>query len=198
MEHRVIDATGKPCPIPVIEAKKALRSAATGESVRLLVDNDAARQNLQKMAEDLGCRFRHEPAAGGAALVTIVAGELKAEEPRRPAAVTGLVVAIGQECMGSGNDELGRMLMKSFVHSLTELATPPETVLLFNGGVFLATQGAGTLDDLRLLAKKGCTVSTCGACLNFHGLTDKLAVGGITNMLAIAETLASAGKTIGV
>ncbi len=189
----VINMVGQPCPLPVIEAKKALRTAGAGESVSILVDNDLARQNLQKMAEGLGCQFAYETTAEGHILVTATPGAvcrpLAAETPE-------LVVAIGRETMGSGDDDLGRTLMKSFIYALTELDTPPVHLLFFNGGVRLTTEGAATVDDLAALAAKGTAVSSCGACLNFYGLTEKLKVGSVTNMYAIVSAMGQAQKLI--
>ena len=88
--------------------------------------------------------------------------------------------------------------MKSFIQSLTELETPPEYVFFFNGGAFLTTEGSACLDDLKVLSDKGAVVATCGACLNFYKLVDKLKVGAPTNMLAIASTMAQAAKVINV
>ncbi len=189
----ILDLRGKPCPIPVIEAKKALRAAAPGGIVRILVDNDAARRNLAKMAEGLGHGFRHEPGPEGGILATLTAG---AAAGPGGAGGPGLVVAIGGEAMGAGNDDLGRVLMKSFIYSLTELEPPPERLLFFNGGVKLTTEGSNALADLETLANKGAAIDSCGACLDFHGLTGKLKVGGVTNMFAIAGAMAKAGRLI--
>jgi len=189
-----LDMTGKPCPIPVIEAKKALRSTEAGDSVSVLVDNDIARQNLQKMAEGLGYAFKFEASGEKNILTTITVQEecrLMTDEDQ-----AGLVVAIGREVMGGGSDELGLTLMKSFIYSLTELDTPPEHLLFFNSGVKLVIEGATTLDDLNALAAKGVIINSCGACLNYFGLTEKVKVGGVTNMYAIAGTMAQAKKLI--
>ncbi len=45
-----IDARGKACPLPVIEAKRALEEAPGGSRIEVLVDNEIAVQNLCKMA----------------------------------------------------------------------------------------------------------------------------------------------------
>jgi selenium metabolism protein YedF len=205
-----IDALGKPCPIPVIEAKKALRKAAAGEVVKILVDNDISRQNLEKMAKGLGCPSSFEKQADGNILVSItnspVAGKLPAVSglpsvsglPAVSAAGenNGLVVAIGKNTMGQGDDDLGAILIKAFVYSLTELDTPPETLLFFNSGVKLSTEGSNVIADLKTLESKGTIVSSCGTCLDFYKLKDKLAVGNVTNMFAIASAMAEAGKVI--
>ena len=45
-----LDERGKQCPLPVIEAKKALEASAPEEKVEVVVDNEIAVQNLSKMA----------------------------------------------------------------------------------------------------------------------------------------------------
>jgi selenium metabolism protein YedF len=189
----IINVTGKPCPIPVIEAKKALRGAAAGSSIRLLVDNDVARQNLEKMAKGMGCECGHEAREDGTILVTISAS---ARPAKNGSAGENLVVAIGKNAMGTGSDELGAILIKAFIYSLTELDTPPEAMLFFNSGVRLTTEGSNVLGDLKTLEEKGVIISSCGTCLDFYKLKEKLAIGNVTNMYAIASAMGSAGKLI--
>lgn len=189
----ILNMAGQPCPIPVIEAKKALKAARPGDTVSILVDNDIARQNLQKMAQGLGHGFSHENRNDGTILACLtISDDCRILEDD----AAGLAVAIGRDCMGGASEELGKSLMKSFIFSLTELDTPPEYILLYNGGVLLSTEGAATLDDLAALAEKGSQISSCGACLNYYQLTDKLAVGQVTNMYAIVSTMAQARKLI--
>jgi selenium metabolism protein YedF len=198
----IINVLGKPCPIPVIEAKKALRKAAPGETVGVLVDNDISRQNLEKMAKGLGCPSAFEVQGDGNILVTITAAARATAdaEPAAPPAADfggrGLVVAIGKHTMGLGDDELGASLIKGFIYSLTELDTPPETLLFFNSGVRLTTEGSNAIGDLKTLEAKGTIIASCGTCLDFYKLKDKLAVGSVTNMYAIASAMAEAAKVI--
>lgn len=189
----ILDMRGKPCPIPVIEAKKLLSAAAPGTEVVVLVDNDIARQNLQKLAVGQGHGFRHEATPEGHILVTIAVQEAANSAAD---AGTGFVVAIGAGGMGRGSDELGAVLMKSFIYSLTELDTPPEHLLFYNGGVHLTCEDSAALDDLRALAAKGVCIDSCGACLNYYGKTEKICVGGITNMFAILSAMARAKRLI--
>ncbi|GHT65063.1 sulfurtransferase-like selenium metabolism protein YedF [Spirochaetia bacterium] len=189
----IINVLGKPCPIPVIEAKKALRKTQAGEKVQVLVDNDISRQNLEKMAGGLGCPFAFEKQGDGNILVTITAA---AASSGSGSGSQSLVVAIGQNTMGAGNDDLGGILIKGFIYSLTELDTPPETMLFFNSGVKLTTEGSNVIPDLKKLESKGTIISSCGTCLDFYQLKEKLAVGNVTNMYAIASAMGDAGKLI--
>ncbi|MDR2535964.1 MAG: sulfurtransferase-like selenium metabolism protein YedF [Treponema sp.] len=188
-----INALGKPCPIPVIEAKKALRKTPDGEQVNILVDNDISRQNLEKMAQALGLPCSHEKQPDSSILVTITA-KTSASETGETGSV--LVVALGQNTMGQGNDDLGGILVKAFIYSLTELDKPPAAMLFFNSGVKLAVEGSNVIADLKTLEAKGTVISSCGTCLDFYNVKDKLAVGNVTNMYAIASAMADAGKLI--
>ena len=196
-----INAVGKPCPIPVIEAKKALRTCAAGEQVQILVDNDISRQNLAKMAAGMGFPCSHEPQADGNILVSITVEPAAAAKPAgaEPSGAAGggaFVAAIGRNVMGGGNDELGAVLIKAFIYSLTELDRPPEILLFFNSGDHLTTEGSNVLGDLKTLEAKGTVISSCGTCLDFYRLKEKLAVGNVTNMYAIASAMAEAGRLI--
>ena len=98
--------------------------------------------------------------------------------------------------MGRGSDELGKLLMKSFLFAVSQLPRLPRTVLFYTGGAKLTVEGSESLEDLRNMEAQGVEILTCGTCLNFYGLAEKLAVGGVTNMYAIVEALANAGKVI--
>ena len=197
----VLDERGKACPLPVVETKKALEAAASGETARVLVDNEIAVQNLRKLADHKGWSFCWEKRGGGdfQAWITREAGESlseekqrETEEPECPDCRTegirpGLTAVISSEAMGQGDDRLEKILMKSFLFALTQQDILPETVLLYNGGAFLSCEGSESLEDLKKLEELGVEILTCGTCLDFYGLKEKLAVGGISNMYEIVE-----------
>ena len=196
-----LDERGKACPLPVVETKKALEAVASGETARVLVDNEIAVQNLRKLADHKGWSFCWEKRGGGdfQAWITREAGESlseekqrETEEPECPDCRTegirpGLTAVISSEAMGQGDDRLGKILMKSFLFALTQQDILPETVLLYNGGAFLSCEGSESLEDLKKLEELGVEILTCGTCLDFYGLKEKLAVGGISNMYEIVE-----------
>ena len=200
---RWVDARGLACPLPVIEAKKALKELPEGETLRVLVDNETAVQNLTRLASGLGLAHASSRLEEGVWEVRMARGDqvAAAEAPGEPLSCgpgpAGPIVAvISSDVMGGGSDELGRALMKSFLFALTQLERGPDAVLLYNGGARLSTAGSPALEDLRALEEAGCRVRTCGTCLNYYGLTDQLAVGEVTNMYEIAETLAAAGRIL--
>ena len=103
---------------------------------------------------------------------------------------------MGSDRMGDGSDELGRILMKSFLFAVTQLDQLPDKMLFYNGGAKLTIEGSECLEDLKTLAEQGVEILTCGTCLDYHGIKDKLAVGGVTNMYSIVEILQSAVNVI--
>ena len=98
--------------------------------------------------------------------------------------------------MGTGNDELGTALMKSFIFALSQQDELPATLLFYNGGATLTTEGSASLEDLKSLEAQGVEILTCGTCLNYYGLTDKLQVGDVSNMYDIVEKLSGADLII--
>ncbi len=109
-----------------------------------------------------------------------------------------IVVVIQGDVMGRGSDELGALLMKGFVHTLTEADPAPNAIILFNHGVKLAIAGAETVDDLQLLEKRGVTVLACGTCLEYLNVKDRLQAGQVSNMYDITERMIGAGKLISI
>ncbi len=96
----------------------------------------------------------------------------------------------------SGNDELGHVLMKSFVYALTQQDVLPETMIFYNTGAKLTCEGSPVLQDLQTLAAMGVEIVTCGTCLDFQHLKEKLQIGTVTNMYDIAERLLKADHII--
>ena len=207
-----IDARGEACPIPVVRTLKALAALGGPGSVETLVDNQIAVQNLTRMGEGKGCAVTSERLGEKEWRVTVTASaalavsEAEAESatcevpapgvvPAAPAP-RNVVVAITSECMGTGDDVLGRKLMGSFVYSLTQLEELPACVLLYNGGAHLSCEGSAALEDLRGLAGAGVEVLTCGTCLDHYGIADTLAVGEVTNMYVIAQRLTGASLVV--
>ncbi len=106
------------------------------------------------------------------------------------------VVAISSNTMGRGDDELGQVLLRNFLHTLGEVTPRPDLLIFYNSGVMLAIEGSPALDDLRALVDRGARVLLCGTCLGHFDLKEKVAVGEISNMYAISETMLRAAKVI--
>ena len=190
-----VNAMGDTCPIPVVKTKDAIRQlGADGGVVETLVDNEIAVQNLTKMANQKGYGVESEKLGENEYRVVMTVGagtDLPAEGEETvcvvPAGQKNTVVVVGADHMGEGEGELGKNLLKAFLYALSQQETLPRTILFYNGGAFLTCQGSLSLEDLKSMAERGVEILTCGTCLNFYGLTEKLAVGGVTNMYDIVE-----------
>ena len=198
---KIVDARGMACPLPVVNAKKAAETLTPGDTLIVLVDNEIAVQNLQRFAGHKGFSASGEKKGEAEYAVTMQIGTA-AETPAPEEAACapdsrrkGSLVVLSANCMGTGDERLGKALMKAFVFALTRQDILPETILCYNTGAYLTCEGADTLEDLKLLESEGVTVLTCGTCLDFYGLKDKLAVGGVTNMYDIVERM-EAARTI--
>lgn len=196
-----VDARGDACPLPVVKAKKAIAELKGTGQVEVLVDNEIAVQNLTKMAQQKGYPYSAEKLAEKDYRVLFTIGEAAAEPAgEAPACMsdtrTDTVVAIGSDKMGIGAEELGKTLLKAFVFALTQQDQLPKTILFYNSGASLTCEGSPMLEDLKALEAQGVEIMTCGTCLNFYGLTEKLAVGSVTNMYTIVEKLTLAGNVV--
>ena len=108
-----------------------------------------------------------------------------------------LVLVVSSEYMGRGEHaELGHVLVRGFFHTLGEVEPVPDAIIFFNSGVKLVVEGSSVLEDLRALADRGIEILACGTCLGYYELTDKIAVGEISNMYTIAETMLGAGRVV--
>lgn len=120
----------------------------------------------------------------------------KGQELAPPRDDTSLAVLITGDTFGRGSEELGGVLVKSFLKTLAGLETPPTVLALMNGGVKLALFDSSTCDRLKDLERRGTRVLVCGTCTNFYGVTDSVGVGVISNMYEIVETIARAGRIL--
>lgn len=242
MEKKIVDARGLACPLPVVNAKKAV-GEFTGDGVlTVLVDNEIAVQNLKKFAAQRGLAAAGEKKAekeyevtiqvhpagsspstktagtGGMAAANALspdgnrAGANSPDSPLETGAQAGqgsapevcspdtrqkgMVVILSANVMGSGEAKLGQALMKAFVFALTRQDVLPETVLCYNSGACLTCEGSESLEDFRELEAQGVNILTCGTCLDYYGIKEKLAVGTVTNMYEIVEVLEQARSVI--
>lgn len=193
MAHTV-DARGLACPQPVILARKAI---AEHEEVLVLLNDDIARQNVLMLASGLGCSAVEE-RQGVETRITITRGETCALADQVICAGGPVVMVFSSSVMGRGDDTLGGVLMRSFLHTITEASPRPDIMIFLNTGVRLAVEGSEVLDDIRTLVESGVQVMSCGTCLNFLELREKLAVGSVTNMYDIAQVMLSAVRLIQV
>ena len=199
-----VNAIGDACPIPVVKTLNAIRELKAPDVIETLVDNEIAVQNLTRMAGQKGYNVKSEKLGEKEFKVTITVGEVSSQQTAEEEVTCALprtgkkntVVVISSKAMGHGGDELGTALMKGFIYALSQQEQLPATILFYNGGASITCEGSVSLEDLKSMEAQGVEILTCGTCLNFYGLTEKLAVGSVTNMYTIVEKMNGADLII--
>jgi selenium metabolism protein YedF len=200
---KILDLSGLACPLPVIRTKETLEAGETGEFI-VVVDNDAARDNVSRFAQGRGCSVS-VAQAGACYHLTIKppagqpAGTCVFPEAA-PASGTGVspvktVVVFASDKMGEGDTELGAILMRAFCQTVVQLEKP-QKLLFYNRGVFLTLDDSPVLSELTGLEEAGVELLVCGTCLNFYKVQDRLAAGQVSNMFSILEAQMQAGRII--
>jgi selenium metabolism protein YedF len=193
MSRVVIDARGLACPHPVVLTNKAIEEAA---ELTTIVDNEVARENVSRLAESKGFQVEVEEKEGAFHL-HLTRGSSGAEDRPATAAPAGpIVLLIASDAIGRGSEELGRTLMTSFVQILGEISPRPERIVFMNSGVKLVAEGSAVLEDLRALEQQGIELLACGTCLAYFDLKEKIRVGQVSDMFAIASALHAAGRVV--
>lgn len=198
---RTVNAVGDACPIPVVKTKRALETLEKPDMVEVLVDNETAVQNVTKFAVQAGKKVSSQKLEEHRYQILIDCTEenIKTERPKDREADQSdsrTVVVVSSDRMGSGDEELGTVLMKGFLFALTQLTELPGKILFYNGGARLTCKGSESVEDLKAMERQGVEILTCGTCLDYYGLKEKLEVGGVTNMYTIVETMNQAGKIV--
>lgn len=189
---KVIDARGLNCPEPVILTKRAMEDGIK-EKITTIVDNEAAVENVSKLAHSQGYDLEVE-RDGDCCHLHMTPGE--ALNDTETASDTSVAVLIKSSLFGQGEPELGQVLMKSFLFSLNELEGKVAHVIFMNSGVQLTTEGSPVIEHLQALEQKGVEILSCGTCLDYYKVKDKLAVGKITNMYTAVEILTGADRAL--
>jgi selenium metabolism protein YedF len=185
-----IDARGLARLGPVVETKKALEKTGDG-IVFILVDNMESCKDVQGFSQRRGCEVTIAVEDGGYRLD--IRKGLSTEEKRKKGTDT---LMITNDRFGSGDARLGEILMKAFLNTLWDADTKPGRMIFVTDGVKLTTENSEVLDTLRLFEAEGVEVCSCGTCLDYYQLRDKLKVGRVTNMFEIVSSMETSGKTI--
>ncbi|MDR1621172.1 MAG: sulfurtransferase-like selenium metabolism protein YedF [Synergistaceae bacterium] len=103
-------------------------------------------------------------------------------------------VLITCQNLGQSDQQLGDVLMKSFLGTLSQLDDAPLAVALMNEGVKLALYDSSSCDHLKNLEKRGTLILACGTCVSHFHIAEQIGIGTISNMFEILETLNKADK----
>lgn len=197
---RILDNRGLSCPEPVINTKRALEQQ-NGAPLVSIVDNEVSKSNVLKFARSQGYRtvVRQEGTSYYITIGQDGPDEMQADAPAqetKPSPHTSVLYLITGEEVGRGSGELGRALQKTFLYALAETGQQALHIVFIHGGAHLTCEGSPVLISLERLKSLGWSIATCGACLDYYSLKDKLAIGEVTNMYAIVELMRSAAKVI--
>lgn len=194
---KIVDARGKTCPQPVILTKKEVD---LGENeIITIVDNETSKLNVVKFGSKFNYEVKEEDKEDGI-YITLTKGdrgdkqEILISEVKEIKLNKGFV--FGTDTLGKGSDELGKTLMKGFIYTITETKPYPNFMIFLNGGVKLTSETSDAIDDLKKLEEAGVKIVSCGTCLDYYHLKDKLLVGQITNMYDIVETITNSDNAV--
>lgn len=192
-----VDARGLGCPKPVINTKRELDKIEQGIVVTT-VDNEIAKENILKLANSLNCETRILKDEKDLITVEIKKGEnVIIEEPKKEQ-LEDKCIFISSDKMGQGNDELGEVLIKGYIYTLTEAKPYPKSIIFVNSGVKLTAQNLSTIENLKILESAGVEILSCGTCLDYYNLKEDLKVGSVTNMYTIVDIMNNSSKTISI
>jgi len=194
---KIIDLSGLACPLPVVRTKETLEAGETGEFI-VVVDHEAARDNVSRFAQSRGCTVS-VAQLGSCYHLTISPPAGQAREtcffPGAAPAPQSTVVVFSSDRMGDGDLELGAILMRAFCQTIVQVEAP-QKLLFYNRGVLLTLNDSQVLSEFKGLEEMGVELLVCGACLDYYKVRDRLAVGQVSNMYSILESQMQAGRII--
>ncbi|MDU6248608.1 MAG: sulfurtransferase-like selenium metabolism protein YedF [Paeniclostridium sordellii] len=168
-----LDARGLACPKPVINTKKELDNIDQG-AVVVTVDNEIAKENIFKLAKSMNYDASVLKSEKDLICIEIIKGENVIIEEKSQESLSDTCIFINSDKMGNGNDELGHVLMKGYIYTLTESKPYPKSILFVNSGIKLTTENEATIENLKILQDAGVEILSCGTCLDYYGLKDDL------------------------
>ena len=190
--NKKLNCMGMACPLPVVEAKKAIDEMEDG-LLEIEVDNETCVQNLRRLAAKYDFTVASESISDKEFLVKM---EVKKDHVLKGKQEDSCTVVFSSDKMGEGDEELGKNLMKSFVFALSNVDPLPTAMVFYNRGAFLTSEDSPVLADLKNLEKAGVKIMTCGLCADYYKIKEKLGVGVISNMYEIVETEMQSDKII--
>jgi selenium metabolism protein YedF len=198
MNNRELDCRGQACPHPVLKTKELVDQGNVLQ-ITVLVDNDAARENVSRFLERAG--YQVQVAARGSDLAITGSRQKKSPDQGTPeaweeTAHRKILILVGTDRLGTGDDELGKKLIASFLGTLKEMGRELWCLVFLNAGVKLTVAGSEVLASLQKLEQEGVMVLVCGTCLNHFQLLEQKKVGETTNMLDIVTHMQLADKVI--
>jgi len=197
MTVKKVDGRGLACPKPVIETKKALKDL-TGKELITLVDNEIAVENIKKLLKKLNYNFEVSSKENHFEIKIFNEKEdTKEEMIEEKEVLLDQSILFTNNKIGRGDDDLGKVLMKGYIFTLSEMEELPKYIMFVNSGVELTTKGSESIDDLKVLEERGVEILSCGTCLDYLNIDlSALEVGSVTNMYTIVDNTINVKNTI--
>ncbi|MCT4534863.1 sulfurtransferase-like selenium metabolism protein YedF [Halodesulfovibrio sp.] len=198
MSNTELNCLSLSCPQPVIQCKNLIEQEAPSVFT-ILVDNDAAKDNVVRFLSSKGYSAKSDQIDGGWRILATASDAQPCEiltDEELSSVDSSICVFITSATVGTGDDVLGAKLMKNFLATLPELGKSLWRIVMVNGAVTLAVEDSHVLEELKALEAAGVDILVCGTCLEHFGILDKKAVGETTNMLDIVTSMQVAAKVI--
>lgn len=186
-----LDLKGKTCPVPVIETKKFLEGRTVDE-IEVVVDDPTASENVRRF---LGSKGYSTTVVQDGNIYRVEGCREKGLTAEQAQAKRSLIFIDG-ETMGRGSDDLGKILMRSFLNTIKELETLPWRMVFINAGVKLVVSESEYIKILKEIEDLGVDIIACGTCLDYYHLKEKVDVGRISNMFEIVTSFNEATNVI--
>jgi selenium metabolism protein YedF len=201
---KVIDTSGTRCPQPIIETKKALNESKDGEVFLVIIDNPTSFKNVTRFLDDNKVKFAATEENGkwilsinsekGSVITSKAEDYCEVDLPSGKG--TGYGIAISSEIMGSGDDELGRRLMRSFFVTVSCMDQAPLVIAFYNSGVKLLAYDRDIIEAVREMEHKSTEILICGTCVDHYNIGKDIRTGRVADMFTIITRLEATGNII--
>lgn len=190
---KILDVRNKPCPEPVILTKKAISSKDFDE-LEIITNSDVSKENIIRFLTT--CNIKFDVSKKENEYYILIKDSDATQKSSAFQKNQRLKIIFTKDYLGEGDKKLGEILIKSFIHTLNESDKLPETIFFVNRGVYLTTTDSFVIEDLKSLECKGVEILSCGTCLDYYNLKEKLAAGKIGNMYRLIELIEQGGTIL--
>jgi selenium metabolism protein YedF len=201
---QILDLTGLKCPMPLIETKKALKQLDKQDALKIIIDNETSVKNVVHFLNDHSIPVTRNKQGDLFELFVNPTDNLTIEssDPAlwcEPEAGGGhFVVFFSKDRIGEGSDELGHALIGAMLNTFKSTEHLPQKMIFMNSGINLVVNGSLFLPQMKELSEKGIDLIACGTCLDYFGKMEELAVGRVSNMHDILESLRHSPKVLNI
>ena len=188
-----IDCRNLECPKPVIMTKNALEGLNEGESLEIIVNAIAPKENISRFLKNQNINFSLENN-GNETKILATKGKNAIELTNFDEFVCDItpksekVLYLNDERAGSG--DVGVSLLAKFLGAFLQVDKKPKIIICVNNAVKMTTNRSHpSFKSLKELEVAGVKILSCGSCLESYKLVSDLAIGEISNAYEIIDIL---------